>query len=161
MFDHRELESEEGRARLTELATVYYRTLHDAVRRYDPHHLILGDRYEARGRMAVEVLKAAAPYVDVLSFQHFGSIEQIIVDLNRWAETIGKPVLLADSYSGNVSLFRQVPCCIGYHACGSYVKNRVRGGAILDSKEMPIGDAAEKAKQTNVAISAWVDSFRS
>ena len=161
LFDHRQLESEEGRARLTDLATSYYRTLHDAIRRYDPHHLILGDRYEARGRMAVEVLRAAAPYIDVLSFQHFGSIEQVIVDLNRWAETIGKPVLLADSYSGNLSLFQQVPSCIGYHACGSYLKNKVRGGAMLDSQEAPIGDSVEKAKSTNLAISAWVDSFRS
>jgi hypothetical protein len=47
------------------LAERYYQVVHDCIRRYDPNHLILGDRY-ARHCPAV-VAKAAGPYVDVIS----------------------------------------------------------------------------------------------
>ena len=42
LFDG-DLETAEGRAELQALATQYYKVLHDAIRRYDPHHLILGE----------------------------------------------------------------------------------------------------------------------
>ena len=47
IFDPERLKTEAGRRELAQLARTYYRTTHDAIRRYDPHHLILGDRYEA------------------------------------------------------------------------------------------------------------------
>ena len=47
IFDPERLKSEAGRKELTRLARANYPTTHDAIRRYDPHHLILGDRYEA------------------------------------------------------------------------------------------------------------------
>lgn len=156
LFDYRKLESEAGRQELAGLATRYYKVLHDAVRRYDPNHLLLGDRYEGRGRMAIEVLQAAGPYVDVISFQHFGQPEEIAADLNRWAGRTGKPVPLADSYSGSVSLLRATPDCIGYHVCGSYAKNKIRGGALLDMREQAIGDAVEKVRATNRETLAWI-----
>ncbi len=42
-----------------------------AIRRHDPHHLILGDRYGTRRGVPDAVLDAMAPYVDVLSVQTF------------------------------------------------------------------------------------------
>ncbi|MBU6173289.1 MAG: agarase [Planctomycetes bacterium] len=159
IFDWKKLETSEGKQELTEIATVYYKTLHDAIRRYDPHHLILGDRYEARGRMADEVLHAALPYVDVLSFQHFGNNEEVVRDLNSWADKMDKPVLLADSYSGNVSVMQKIPNCIGYHQCGSYVQNRVRGKALMDSREIPNRDFVQLSTETNQATAQWVASL--
>jgi hypothetical protein len=159
LFDWKKLETPEGKQELTEIATAYYRTLHDAIRRYDPHHLILGDRYEARGRMADEVLHASLPYVDVLSFQHFGSDDEVVRDLNGWAVKMDKPVLLADSYSGNVSVMQKIPNCIGYHQCGSYVQNRVRGKALLDSREHPNYDFVQLSTATNQATAQWVTSL--
>lgn len=47
------------------IADRYYRVVHDAIRRYDPNHLILGDRYA--WHCPDVVAKAAAPYVDVIS----------------------------------------------------------------------------------------------
>ena len=61
IFDPGRLESEAGRKELSELAEIYYKTTHDAIRRYDPHHLILGDRYEANAPIAMEVVNAAKP----------------------------------------------------------------------------------------------------
>jgi hypothetical protein len=159
LFDYRKLGSEAGRRELTDLATKYYQTCHDAIRRYDPNHLILGDRYEGKGRMAVEVLQAAGPFVDVISFQHFGTPEQVVTDLNGWAQRVGKPVLLADSYSGSAAVMQGIPDCIGYHACGSYTQNKIRGEALLDMEERPIGGAVEKARQTNREAQAWARSL--
>ncbi len=47
------------------LASEYYREVHDLVRRYDPSHLILGDRYCQYYNMATA--EASAPWTDVTS----------------------------------------------------------------------------------------------
>ncbi len=50
------------------LARRYYGLMHEAIRRYDRNHLILGDRYI--DFYPLEVARAAAPYVDVVSTNH-------------------------------------------------------------------------------------------
>src|SRR5205814_291609 len=69
----------------------------DAIRRYDPHHLILGDRYEANAPLPIEVINAAKPLVDVLSFQDF---KDPVAQLAAWHRETGKPVLWADGARG-------------------------------------------------------------
>jgi len=69
IFDPERLKTESGRKELFELARIYYKTTHDAIRRYDKHHMILGDHHEANAPIALEVISAALSYVDVLSFQ--------------------------------------------------------------------------------------------
>jgi len=94
IFDPDQLKTAAGRRELSELAQAYYRTTHDAIRRYDPHHLILGDRYEANALIPMEVVDAALPYIDVLSFQDF---RDPVKHLAEWHQKTGKPVLLADA----------------------------------------------------------------
>ncbi len=94
IFDPEKLESDAGRHELSDLAHRYYKTTHDAIRRYDPHHLILGDRYEATEPIPMEVVNAALPYIDVMSFQDF---KDPVAHLDFWHKEMGKPVLLADS----------------------------------------------------------------
>ena len=85
IFDREKLKTAAGRAELTGLATRYYQVTHDAIRRYDRNHLILGDRYEANAPLADEVLLAARPFVDVFSFQDFRPVEKIRADHTRFA----------------------------------------------------------------------------
>ena len=93
MFDPERLSSKAGQSELFEMATRYYRVTHDAIRRYDPHHLILGDRYEANAPLPMEIVQAADPYVDVLSFQDFATpVEHLL----EWHAATGKAVLWAD-----------------------------------------------------------------
>jgi len=134
-FDPARLETEDGRAELHRLATRYYQVAHDAVRRYDRHHLIFGDRYNGRLHTADEVLLAAKPYVDVLSFQYFAEPQVIAMDLQRWHELTGLPVLLADAtpvkndpgeYAAMLQAMFDLPCCVGWHVCGGYQANPVR-----------------------------------
>ena len=152
IFDPDRLQTSAGRRELADLARQYYKTTHAAIRRHDPHHLILGDRYEANAPLPMEIVEAALPYVDVLSFQDF---RDPIPHLDEWHRTTGKPVLLADAAgllpvdeAGFVpnngkwyaevlaGLFRNSGC-IGFHLCGAYQRNKARRRGLLDELETP------------------------
>ena len=150
IFDPERLKTKTGRKDLTELATSYYETIHDAIRRYDKHHLLLGDRYEANASIAMEVINAAKPYVDVLSFQDF---RDPVKHLDEWHRKTGKPVLLADAagvnfqssdffktnngawYAKTLSGLFENSGCIGFHLCGAYQRNKARRRGLLDEME--------------------------
>jgi hypothetical protein len=172
IFDPERLKSEAGRTELTRIATRYYQVTHDAIRRYDRNHLILGDRYEALAPLPDEVLLAARPYVDVFSFQHFGQPEKIRADLARFAALTKKPVLLADS-AGNIKLpngtirndpskyrntlaaLREVPACVGFHLCGAYLRNRTRNRGLRGPDEAPDAVALEGIVAANQEMGEW------
>lgn len=150
IFDPERLQTKAGRQELSELARSYYQTTHDAIRRYDKHHLLLGDRYEANAPIAMEVVDAAKPYVDVLSFQDF---RDPVKHLDEWHRKTGKPVLLADAagvnfrsneffkpnngawYAKTLSGLFENPGCIGFHLCGAYQRNKARRRGLLDEME--------------------------
>lgn len=154
IFDPERLKTESGRRQLTELATAYYQSTHDAIRRYDPHHLIFGDRYEANAPLAMEIVEAAAPFVDVLSFQDF---REPVAHLDEWHKKTGKPVLLADAagmiqpespedffiandgewYADVLSRLYENPGCVGFHLCGAYQRNKARRRGLIDEMERP------------------------
>jgi hypothetical protein len=167
IFDPERLKSDAGRKELSELATIYYKTTHDAIRRYDPHHLILGDRYEANAPIAMEVVNAAKPYVDVLSFQDF---KNPVEHLDEWHKKTGMPVLLADAAGMNFkseeffkpnngswyaetleSLFEN-PGCIGFHLCGAYQRNKARRRGLLDEMEKPDKEHVDQMTAANKKI---------
>ena len=173
MFDPERLKTEDGRKELTELAGLYYKTTHDSIRRYDKHHLILGDRYEANAPIAMEVINAAKPYVDVLSFQDFNKPVQ---HLDGWHKKTGKPVLLADAagvdwrsqafykpnngawYAETLAALHKNPGCIGFHLCGAYQRNKARRRGLLDEMEKPDTTQVNLMKVANLKISQWMDS---
>lgn len=182
IFDPARLKSAAGRAELFELATIYYRTTRDAIRRYDPHHLILGDRYEANALLPEEVVRAALPYVDVLSFQCFGGAARVREKLAPWAKLAGHPVLLADSatyrepyprgfppaeprfhdpvgYREILDVLRGIPEAVGYHLCGAYVQSPVRRTGLLGSDETPDTIAIDGIRAANAATTAWAKRF--
>lgn len=180
LFDPARLESEAGRKELLQLAGRYYKVTHDAIRRYDKNHLILGDRYEARARLPEEVVKAAMPYVDVLSFQCFGRAQIVNEKLGYWAKFSGKPVLLADSavrikphtpgstpkenhhqdphaYGDVMRVLRDIPECVGFHLCGAYICNRVRSGGLRDEQNQIDTEAVNGITMVNQKMARWVD----
>ena len=173
IFDPGRLKTESGRNELSQLARSYYRTTHDAIRRYDPHHLILGDRYEANAPIAMEVVDAARPFVDVLSFQDF---RDPVAHLDEWHKKTGKPVLLADAaglrrrapiggftpndgewYSDVLAALFDNPGCIGFHLCGAYQRNKARRRGLLDELERPDRENVELISAANAKVSRWMD----
>ena len=177
LFDPEKLKTEAGRRELLELATTYYRVTHDAIRRYDRNHLILGDRYEAARPIADEVVEAACPFVDALTFQHFAKPDPVAKNLTHWHTKTGKPVLVADHASsirfpngsqrhdgaGYVEMLerlREVPGCVGYHLCGAYLRNETRKRALRDADEKPDAEAISAITRANREAGAWMATFR-
>jgi len=170
IFDPEKLKTDAGRKELGDLATRYYRVTRDAIRRYDKHHLILGDRYDANAAIADEVIEAAKPFVDVLSFQHFGKPEATRDALAGWYEKTGKPVLAADtagevtrlkdggsrhigaSYAAKLRLLRDLKGCVGMHLCGAYLRNRCRKRGLRDELENPDTEVVEAITRANREI---------
>ena len=176
LFDAEKLTTDAGRTELYELATQYYKVTHDAIRRYDPHHLILGDRYEAKAPLPVEVVNAAKPFVDVLSFQHFGKPDDVRQDFERWFKQTGMPILLADGsgskkkpdgtrgqdgqqYKQTLDVLRSNPGCIGFHLCGAYLSNRVRRKGLRNETEEPDTEAIRMITLANRRTTEWAADF--
>jgi hypothetical protein len=179
LFDPARLNSEVGRKELRQLAGRYYKVTHDAIRRYDKNHLILGDRYEARAPLPDEVVRAAMPYVDVLSFQCFGGARIVSEKLGYWAKFSGRPILLADSavrtkssssggsrqphhqdpqgYADVMHVLQQIPQCVGFHLCGAYVCNRVRRYGLRDEQDRADTEAVKGIARVNDEVARWVD----
>jgi hypothetical protein len=181
LFDPERLKSEAGRKELLKLAGRYYKVTHDAIRRYDKNHLILGDRYEARAALPVEVVRAAMPYVDVLSFQCFGGAKIVNDKLGYWAKFSGRPVLLADNavrlkssstggvrkphhqdpkaYEETMRILRQIPECVGFHLCGAYLCNRVRRYGLRDEQDRIDTYSVEGITRVNKETGRWVSNY--
>lgn len=174
IFDPEKLDSETGRDELGALAKQYYKTTHDAIRRHDKHHLILGDRYEANAHIAMPLIEEALPFIDVLSFQDF---RKPLEHMDYWHKKTGKPVLLADA-SGSVEgekNFRRVdgawyarvldglienPGCIGFHLCGAYQRNKARRKGLLDEFEKPDGlEQVELIQAANEKATRWMNTL--
>jgi len=174
LFDPDKLKTEKGRIELFDLATKYYQVTHDAIRRYDPHHLILGDRYNAQRPWAIEVMHAAKPFVDMMSYQHFGKPEEIREDLQMFTEKLEMPVLLADSgvpdystwelgyfkqdterYAELLQQLKKVKNLIGVHFCGAYMRNKVRKYGLKDRQDAPDREAVIPIKVANQEFLQW------
>jgi hypothetical protein len=81
------------------VAERYYKLAHDAIRRYDSHHLLLGDRYH--GYVPRAVAQAAVPYVDVISTNYSadwadGRISEFY--LSSLYQATRKPILVTEFY---------------------------------------------------------------
>ena len=81
------------------VAERYYKLVHDAIRRYDSNHLILGDRYH--GYVPRVVAQAATPYVDVISTNYAadwgdGNIGDYY--LSSLYQVTRKPILVTEFY---------------------------------------------------------------
>lgn len=177
IYDPEKLKTEAGRRDLHAIATRWYQVTHDAIRRYDKNHLILGDRYEANAAIAEEVVLAALPYVDLLSFQHFSQPVTVAENLRKWHDKTGKPVLLADhastlrepdgslrhdgsGYAATLEALRTEPGCVGYHLCGAYLRNETRKRALRNSDECPDTEALAAITSANRETDAWMRSAR-
>ena len=80
------------------IAEQYYATICNVVRRHDPHHLLLGDRFDANLPVADDVLRIAAMHVDVicLEYYQFDDLDLHLRRIESMYAATGKPLLLCD-----------------------------------------------------------------
>ncbi|HWO59969.1 MAG TPA: agarase [Umezawaea sp.] len=166
---------------LAEIAEAYYRVAAGAIRRHDPHHLVLGDRYGTAAGAPDVVLDAMAPHVDVLSVQTIPTHLPTALDtIDRWHTRTGRPVLIADTGNwcptalsphrtgsardqadrarGYVELaeaFAALPWCLGWHWCG-WVENPQRGFGLKDPWDEPYRELTDVVTATNLRLTAAV-----
>lgn len=87
--------------KLYDIARKYYDVTTQAIRRYDPDRLVLGDRYDGNRGIPTLVLEAARPHIDVLAVRYLSgrgdaARDRMRTDLAEWGELMGKPLLLAN-----------------------------------------------------------------
>jgi len=181
MFDPEKLKSKAGRKELYDLARHYYQVTHDAIRRYDPNHLIMGDRYEANMPLPIEIVNASDGLVDVLSFQDF---KDPATHLDDWHRKIGRPVLWADGaqgaeihdhsgryptnkykenngewYAKMLKGLQSNPGAVGAHLCGAFLRNRQRARGLLGEQEEPDTANNDLIRAANKGMTEWVAQF--
>jgi len=79
-------------------AESYFRTVAEALRRHDPDHLYLGDRFAFQ---TVEAIEACAHWCDVVSFNLYK--RSIADDGEEWTRfhALGKPALIGEFHFGS------------------------------------------------------------
>lgn len=77
------------------MCVTLYRIGHDAIRKHDTNHLILGS-FIKEWALDAESWRAAAPYVDLIAPQHFNET----IDVSALAEATGLPIIYSDEYFG-------------------------------------------------------------
>jgi hypothetical protein len=141
-------------------------------------NLIFGDRYEAKAPLPEEVVRAAIPYVDILSFQCFGNADVVSEKLGYWGKLTDRPVLLADSsvsakahnpgdpnehrhpdpvsYGHVTRVLRDMPQCVGFHLCGAYLANRVRRRGLRSEQDKIDVEAIDGFTKVNRETIRWM-----
>ncbi len=81
-------------------ASEYFRVVSDAVEKHMPDHQYMGVRFASWG-MTPEVVRAAAKYVDVMSYNEYREVPQF----ERWdyLEELDKPSLIGEFHMGSKS----------------------------------------------------------
>lgn len=78
------------------IALEYYRTTYNLIKKYDPYHLILGDKLDGNKEIPSYLYTALQNYTDIIYIQYFGLFrdqKKILIELN---ERLNKPILIGD-----------------------------------------------------------------
>ena len=80
---------------------LYLEKVSTALKRYDPNHLFLGDRFNQWGHELVnsEMFKAAGKYVDVVSINHYQKWQPDQEAMHNWESWSGKPFMVTEFYT--------------------------------------------------------------
>jgi hypothetical protein len=84
----------------------YYKIVSDAIRKYDPNHLFLGERLMSEGHAYDNraLWKVMGKYVDVVSVNFYHVWGPDPKAINRWVEWSQKPIMLTEWYAKAVDV---------------------------------------------------------
>lgn len=80
------------------VADTYFSIVSKAIKKYDPNHLFLGSRFHASERHYEKFLKAAAPWIDVVSINYYRVWTPERDRLKEWKLWLGKPFMVTEYY---------------------------------------------------------------
>ena len=81
---------------LQKVVTKYYQTTRDAIRRYDPNHLFVGDKINANTDALDTLLPITSQFTDIVFYQMYARYEVQKPGLDRWYRTADKPLINGD-----------------------------------------------------------------
>lgn len=108
------VEAEDNFAFMLLCVDKYYQVAKEALLGVDPNHLFLGDKLNANTNNLEAVIHVAAKYVDAIVYQFYGSTEQQVSILDRFAPQVQLPFI-----NGNVGFSvptEMMPNPYGTHA---------------------------------------------
>ena len=82
---------------LQKVVAKYYQTTRDAIRRYDPNHLFVGDKINANTDALDTLLPITSQFTDIVFYQMYARYEVQKPGLDRWYRTADKPMINGDS----------------------------------------------------------------
>ena len=90
-------ESRDNTLFLQRVVDKYYETARNAIRKYDPHHMFLGDKLNANTDTVDTVLPITSKYTDVVLYQMYARYEVQQPGLDRWSKVANQPFINGDS----------------------------------------------------------------
>lgn len=87
------------RAFLEHVVDRYLRIVRSAIRRHDPHHLILGPRLHGGALNCPEVLRACGRHLDVVAINYYHAWTPDPQKMTEWEREAGKPFLITEWYA--------------------------------------------------------------
>ena len=75
----------------------YYQTARDAIRRYDPNHLFVGDKINANTDSLDTVLPITSQFTDIVFYQMYARYQVQEPGLDRWSKITNKLLINGDS----------------------------------------------------------------
>ncbi len=96
--------ADDKRAFIAYCYDVYLQKVTAALKKYDPNHLFLGDRFNQWNYELVnpEMFKTAGKYVDVLSINHYQKWEPDAEVMKNWESWSGKPFMVTEFYTKGI-----------------------------------------------------------
>lgn len=83
---------------------VYLQKVTAALKKYDPNHLFLGDRFNQWSYELIndEMFKVAGKYVDVVSINHYQKWQPDQTAMRNWESWSGKPFMVTEFYTKGI-----------------------------------------------------------
>lgn len=79
-------------------ADTYFKIVTNAIRKYDPNHLILGSRFYHHEKKSKLFFETVGKYLDVVSINYYGSWTASQKWLYNWSQWSNKPILISEFY---------------------------------------------------------------
>ena len=171
------LEDPQDRKKLERIVRRYFEVTTQAIRRYDPNHMIFGPRFENPPNTPDWTIEIAGEYFDVILCNLFVTPEDIETKLSEWHKRSTRPILLSDmaflaptellkvspgsaayvpdqkargeAYQAFASKALSHPFILGWHWC-AYLENRARKSGVRNYMDEPYWDCVKRMQDFNL-----------
>ena len=85
---------------LAYVARTYYSIVYNAIKKYDPNHMVIGSRVNQTDTRNISYfMQAVGPYVDLFSANLYSTWTPAISSSVNWGTTLGKPFIVSEFYT--------------------------------------------------------------